>query len=79
MGQGQHAADRAIAGESVCVIPGSYAGFAPMDNSGAANAPIVFMFVGGALSITSPCSENNLDGINVEDVSWVVIEGFTLI
>lgn len=22
---------------------------------------------------------NNLDGINVEDVSWVVIEGFTLI
>ena len=37
----QHAADMAIAGDSVLVHPGSYAGFAAMDNSGTANAPIV--------------------------------------
>ena len=52
----QHAADLAIAGDSVFVHPGPYAGFAPMNNSGMANAPIVFMSVGGAVSITSPCS-----------------------
>ena len=75
----QHAADLALAGDSVLVHPGSYAGFAAMDNSGAANAPIVFMSTGGAVNITSPCSYNNLDGINVEDVSWVVIEGFTVV
>ncbi|MBK9288906.1 MAG: right-handed parallel beta-helix repeat-containing protein [Flavobacteriales bacterium] len=75
----QHAADMAIAGDSVLVHPGSYAGFAAMDNSGTANAPIVLMSTGGVVNITSPCSYNNLDGINVEDVSWVVIEGFTVV
>ncbi|MBK7554107.1 MAG: right-handed parallel beta-helix repeat-containing protein [Flavobacteriales bacterium] len=74
----QHAADIALAGDSVLVHAGSYQGFAAMDNSGTPNAPIVFMGTGGVVSITSPCSYNNQDGINVEGVEWIVIEGFTV-
>ena len=74
----QHAANTAVAGDSVLVHPGNYQGFAAMDNSGTANAPIVFMATGGAVNITSPCSYNNLDGINVEGVDRIVIEGFTV-
>ncbi|MBK9176909.1 MAG: right-handed parallel beta-helix repeat-containing protein [Flavobacteriales bacterium] len=72
----QYAANTAVAGDSVLVHPGNYQGFAAMSHSGTANAPIVFQAAGPGVSITSPCSYNNLDGINVENVSWVVIEGF---
>ncbi|QQR86587.1 MAG: right-handed parallel beta-helix repeat-containing protein [Flavobacteriales bacterium] len=74
----QHGADEAVAGDSVLVHPGSYQGFAAMDNSGAAGAPIVFLATGPGVNITSPCPYNNLDGINVEGVNWVVVEGFTV-
>lgn len=72
----QHGADLAVAGDSVVVHPGSYQGFAAMDNSGISGAPIVFL--GDDADITSPCAYNDQDGINVENVSWVVIEGFTV-
>jgi hypothetical protein len=39
----QHAADVALAGDSVIVHPGSYQGFAAMDHSGTAANPIVFI------------------------------------
>lgn len=73
----QHGANTAVAGDTVLVHNGSYQGFAAMDHSGLAADPIVFFAEPGVL-ITSPCSYNNLDGINVEGVSWVVIEGFTV-
>ncbi|MFZ1687455.1 MAG: right-handed parallel beta-helix repeat-containing protein [Flavobacteriales bacterium] len=74
----QRGANVAVAGDSVLVHAGSYQGFAAMDNSGTATNPIVFMGMGGVVNITSPCSYNNLDGINVEGVNWIVIEGFTV-
>ena len=74
----QHGADLAVAGDSVVVHPGSYQGFAAMDHSGTAANPIVFTTLGGSVQITTPCAYNNLDGINVENVDWVVIEGFTV-
>lgn len=72
----QHAADLALAGDTVFVHPGNYQGFAAMDHSGSSGAPIVFL--GVEANITSPCAYNGLDGINVENVNWVVIEGFTV-
>lgn len=72
----QHAADLALAGDTVLVHPGNYQGFAAMDHSGSSGSPIVFL--GIEAHITSPCTYNGLDGINVENVSWVVIEGFTV-
>ena len=74
----QHAANMAIAGDSVLVHAGGYQGFAAMDHSGTAIDPIVFLASDGVVNITSPCTFNNLDGINVENVNWVVIEGFTV-
>ena len=72
----QHAADVALAGDSVQVLAGSYTGFAAMDHSGAPEAPIVFFATPGTVSIAEPCPYNELDGINVENVEWVVIDGF---
>ena len=72
----QHAADVSVAGDSVLVEGGVYQGFAAMDNSGTATDPIVFTALGSPVLIGSPCAYNNLDGINVENVNWVVIEGF---
>lgn len=73
----QHGANTALAGDTVLIYPGNYQGFAAMSHSGTATDPIVFLAEAG-VQITSPCSYNNLDGINVENVSWVVIEGFTV-
>lgn len=75
----QHAADVALAGDTVRVHAGAYQGFAAMDHSGSALAPIVFMAAGDEVTIDTPCSYNEQDGINVENVSWVVVEGFTIV
>jgi len=74
----QYAADVALAGDSVIVYDGNYTGFAAMDHSGTATDPIVFTALGNSVAINDPCTYNNLDGINVENVAWVVIEGFTV-
>lgn len=71
----QRGADAALAGDSVVVHAGTYAGFAAMDHSGTPAAPIVFFALEGVV-IDEPCSYNDQDGINVENVSWVVVEGF---
>lgn len=71
----QHAADMALAGDSVVVHPGTYMGFAAMDHIGTSTAPIVFRAMAGA-TIDVPCSYNDLDGINVENTAWIVVEGF---
>ena len=74
----QHAADVAVAGDTVLVHDGAFQGFAAMDHSGTEEDPIVFMTQedGGGVLIDQPCAYNNLDGINVENVAWVVIDGF---
>ena len=72
----QYAADQAVAGDSVVVHGGAYQGFAAMDHSGTVADPIVFTASTFPVLISSPCAYNGLDGINVENVSWVVIEGF---
>jgi parallel beta-helix repeat protein len=73
----QHGADLAVAGDTVLVHPGSYQGFAAMDHSGTASAPIVFM-AGPGVKITGACAYNELDGINVEGVAYVTVEGFAV-
>ena len=75
----QHAAELAVAGDSVLVQPGAYQGFAAMDHSGTAQAPIVFIAPSGGVVITSPCAYNGQDGINVENVEWVVVEGVEVV
>lgn len=74
----QHGADVAVAGDTVLVHPGGHQGFAAMTHSGTAGAPIVFLATGPGVNITVPCGYNNLDGINVEGVAWVVVEGFVV-
>lgn len=73
----QHGADVAVAGDSVVAHAGSYTGFAAMDHTGTVNAPIVFSAQGN-VTIDVPCTYNDLDGINVENVAYVVVEGFTV-
>jgi len=73
----QRGSDVAQAGDTVMVHPGSYAGFHAMSQSGTANDPIIFL-ANGTVQIISPNSFTNQDGINVENVSWVVIDGFTV-
>lgn len=74
----QHAADVVQSGDSVVVSSGEYVGFAVMEHGGTPGDPIVFSAVGQTVSIVEPCAYNDLDGINVENVSWVVVEGFTV-
>ena len=74
----QFAADILLAGDSVFVSDGSYSGFNLMDKHGSAAATTHFSTTGPNVVITTPCTYNNLDGINVENCEWVVIFGFTV-
>jgi hypothetical protein len=69
----QHAADTVGAGDVVEVAPGDYRGF-DLRASGTENAPIVFH--GGAGVRLTQDNPVTPDGVNVEDASWVVIDGF---
>ena len=76
----QKAADTVVAGDTVIVAPGDYAGFM-IQNSGTASAPILFQ-ASGAANITSR-NARTADGINIE--SWgaspadhIIIDGFTI-
>ncbi|HEY3351608.1 MAG TPA: right-handed parallel beta-helix repeat-containing protein, partial [Polyangia bacterium] len=71
----QHAADTVVAGDTVIVRAGGYAGFDLDGRSGTQAAPITFHGEAGA-AITSDNART--DGINVENASWIVIEGFTV-
>jgi len=73
----QHAADMVLAGDTVIVRSGSYAGF-QVTTSGSSTDPITFRAENGAtVSITSD-NPFTSDGINVEGGHWIVIEGFTV-
>jgi parallel beta-helix repeat protein len=69
----QFAASRVRAGDRVTVRPGEYVGF-NLTESGAAGSPITFLAEAGA-KITQR-NATTPDGINVENASYVVIDGF---
>ncbi|MBI5538323.1 MAG: right-handed parallel beta-helix repeat-containing protein [Deltaproteobacteria bacterium] len=69
----QAAADATKAGDSVVVWEGTYAGF-QVDASGAQGQPIYFYATGGSVLINQPASTG--DGIRLQNVSHVVIDGF---
>lgn len=72
----QFAADRVGAGDTVRAMPGSYAGF-DLRTSGTAAHPITFLASSGTvIDRVNPVTTR--DGINVENASHVVIDGFTL-
>lgn len=80
----QHAANLVQAGDTVIVLPGTYAGF-NLFTSGAPGAPIRFTANGGASTPNANVivNTNNTftgkDRINLEGASHVVIEGFTVL
>ena len=72
----QFASDTVAAGDSVIALPGAYQGF-HLQTSGTAASPITFSGQPGAL-IQQVNPVTNQDGINLENVSHVLIEGFQL-
>jgi hypothetical protein len=71
----QHAADQVGPGDTVMVRAGSHRGF-DLRRSGTAEAPIRFVAEDGAvINLDNP---ETPDGINLEGVSWIEIEGFTI-
>lgn len=69
----QHASDVVSAGDSVVVLPGTYAGFYHT-TSGTASQRIIFAAQAGAV-ITQPNATTD-DGINLEGASYITIDGF---
>lgn len=73
----QHAADIAEPGDSFYVSAGNYSGF-DIRTSGTPELPIVFKALEENVVIDFHNSRTN-DGINIENVSWIVIDGFNVI
>ena len=72
----QFAAEQVAADDFVTVRPGSYAGF-HLDTNGTAAAPIQFFAEPGVL-INAPNPVRTQHGINLENASHVVIDGFSV-
>jgi len=75
----QHAADKLVAGDTVIVSPGQYTGFVMgYDNpqNGTADKPITFKALSG--TIITQRNNKTPDGINLEGVSYIVIDGFEI-
>ena len=72
----QHAANQVEAGDTIVVRPGNYAGF-DLRTRGTENAPITFLAEPGAvIDRVNPVTN---DGINIEQASHVIIDGFILL
>src|SRR5262245_17536834 len=72
----QRAANVVNPGDKVSVLPGNYAGF-NLTRDGAMGSPIEF-FAQPGVNITSENTFTNRDGINLEDASWIIIDGFNV-
>jgi parallel beta-helix repeat protein len=75
----QHASDQVVAGDTVDVEAGTYAGFVmgwDFPQSGTARAPITWSASPGVV-IDAPNSKT-ADGIDLESASYIVIKGFTV-
>ena len=70
----QHAADLVSPGDSVLVLSGNYVGFDIRINA-TQNSPIVFKVIESNVVIDERNSATP-DGINIENASWIVIDGF---
>jgi parallel beta-helix repeat protein len=70
----QYAADLVSAGDSVLVLEGNYVGF-DIRKNGTQNSPIVFKAIETNVVIDERNSVTT-DGINIENASWIVIDGF---
>jgi hypothetical protein len=70
----QYAADTVVAGDTVHVADGNYAGF-DIRKDGTGDDPITFVATGAAAAITSENPETP-DGINIENASYIVVDGF---
>ena len=70
----QHAADIVSAGDSVLVLTGNYTGF-DLRTNGTQNSQIVFKAIENNVVIDQQ-NPVTPDGINVENASWIVIDGF---
>jgi parallel beta-helix repeat protein len=70
----QHAADIVSAGDSVLVLEGNYVGF-DIRTNGNQNSPIVFKAIENSVVIDQRNTVTP-DGINIENTSWIVIDGF---
>jgi hypothetical protein len=73
----QHAADRLAPGETVIVLSGTYAGF-NMFRSGSPGHPITFSARPGVLVNTAAVGTHR-SRINIENASYIVIEGFEVV
>jgi hypothetical protein len=71
----QFAADQASPGETIRVLPGNYQGF-DLRTSGTAAEPITFLANPGV--VINQVNPVTSDGINLEQASYIVIDGFTL-
>ena len=80
----QHAANQAIAGDTVIALRGSYRGF-NLFTSGSDGAPITFTANPGIptpnpeVIVDLPNDFTGQDAINLEGASWIVVEGFTIL
>lgn len=72
----QHAANQVGAGDTVQVLAGNYTGF-DLRTSGSAGNPISFLAQSG-VTINQVNSVTGRDGINIENASHIVIDGFNL-
>jgi hypothetical protein len=72
----QRAANVVNPGDKVTVAAGNYAGF-NLTRDGALGNPIEF-FAQPGVNITSENSFTNRDGINLENASWIIIDGFNV-
>jgi len=79
----QHAAFSVGPGDTVIVLPGTYAGFnIGEDNSGAPGAPITFNARPGVIVDAAAATFNgqaHKARINLDTTSWIIIEGFEVI
>ncbi len=72
----QHAADQVGSGETINVLPGTYQGF-DLRTSGTSVNPITFQAQAGVvINQVNPVTN---DGINIEQASYVIVDGFTLL
>jgi hypothetical protein len=71
----QHAADQVVAGDTVFVANGTYAGFDLRSPSGTSGSPIVFKAQGTNVLINQSGPVRN-DGINIEGPDYIIIDGF---
>jgi parallel beta-helix repeat protein len=71
----QKAADTVIAGDSVMVENGTYAGFDIRNKNGTPADPIIFQALGNSalINLSGPIRD---DGINIENADYITIDGF---